>query len=264
MPQKVTPNYIDDDESEEISEIDLDEVNSRVHALSESNPNAGTVMRGKVEGSEQDVVAIEKEANIIERERMHELEQERRIQVLKDIILVREQKQLRKLEREFKRYNDVDGSEGECCCACLNADGARYIVYLDLLLFLNLPRFITAILALRSETRMGTYAKTRMITMFIECTLAFLSIIAYVIFQTYASGGWGKEQYVWSLVGLSLVIIISLVDFHFCKVVQYRWRVIERAIQKEAKAGLEEQEEAKRQADEELARQREQDMPQTP
>ena len=103
-------------------------------------------------------------------------------------------------------------------------------MYFDLVFMINLPRFILAILAIRSQLWMGTYAKVRMITMFIESILAFVGIIGYVIFQTWVSGSWGKSQYIWSLVGLTVVIAVFLLDFHYCKVIQYKWRKIERQL----------------------------------
>jgi hypothetical protein len=127
---------------------------------------------------------------------------------------------LRKLAKEYERYNDVDGSEGQCCCSWENIEGSNYIFRFDLYFILNLPRFFTAYLAWRDERKFGNYSRTRMITMVIESILSFFGIIGYVFKQALGNDkAWGKDEYVYSLVGLSLVIFIFLVDYHFCKVI---------------------------------------------
>ena len=47
---------------------------------------------------------------------MNELEEEKRVQVMKEKILVDDQKNLKKLKRQFTKDNDYDGSHGQCCC----------------------------------------------------------------------------------------------------------------------------------------------------
>ena len=46
---------------------------------------------------------------------------------------------------------------------------------------------------------------------------------------------WGRTQYVISLVALALIICIILVDFHLCRVVHFRARVLDKRILKEKK-----------------------------
>ena len=82
-----------------------------------------------------------------------EAEAEKRIAVLKEIILVREQKQLTKLHKTFVKENDVDCSMGECCCSWPNEQGAAYILRFDQIFFINVPRFILANWARINETR---------------------------------------------------------------------------------------------------------------
>jgi hypothetical protein len=106
--------------------------------------------------------------------------------VLKQIILVREEKQLRKLEREYKRYEDVDGSGGACCCNCIeNQAGVNCILWLDLIFIVNLPRFWVALLVKRNgDLSFGMYNKVRFATWIIETVLACIGLIAFVFYQT--------------------------------------------------------------------------------
>lgn len=62
---------------------------------------------------------------------LDEAQHERRIQVLKEIILVREEKQQEKIDREWLTYGDVDGSRGECCCYWRNDVGSNYVQKFD-------------------------------------------------------------------------------------------------------------------------------------
>lgn len=96
-----------------------------------------------------------------------DLHDDRRIQVLKEIILVREEKQLNKLFREFQRENDVDGSMGECCCNWPNAEGAIKIQTFDRLFIVNLPRFVMAHRSSLNPTRFALYARFRYISMLV-------------------------------------------------------------------------------------------------
>lgn len=114
--------------------------------------------------------------------------------MLKEIILVREEKQLNKLLREFKRENDVDGSMGECCCNWPNAEGAKKIQLFDRLFIVNVPRFIMAHWANMNAYKFSLYAKVRYISFFFQAFFMFFGIIGYVFFETFKSKkNWGRN-----------------------------------------------------------------------
>lgn len=76
--------------------------------------------------------------------------------------------------------------------------------------------------------KFGFYARTRFVTFILASLMMFFGVIAYVFFQTFKNKEWKRKQYVFSLVSLGLVIIISLIDFHFTRVIQYRSRKVKR------------------------------------
>ena len=75
---------------------------------------------------------------------LDDMQAERRIQVLKELILAREEKQLEKLKQKYQDREEIDASRGSCCCCCKNPDGADCIMKMDMVLFFWLPRAIMA------------------------------------------------------------------------------------------------------------------------
>lgn len=167
--------------------------------------------------------------------------------MLKEIILVREEKQFNKLHKTFVRENDVDGSMGECCCNWQNEKAAEYILLFDKIAFLNIPRFLFAHWTRLNPTRYQLYSKVRFTTFFIEALMLFFGLIGYVFYQTFRNKEWGRKEYVFSLVALGVIIFIILIDFHWCRVVQYRAKILDKKLRRDEKQRKkEEAEEAKR------------------
>lgn len=99
-----------------------------------------------------------------------------------------------------------------------------------------------------------TYARGRFMTFIIESLMMFFGVIAYVFYQTFKNKEWSRRHYVYSLCSLGVVIVISLIDYHFTKVIQYRARKVKRQQERDAEQRALDEEEWQRKAAEEFER----------
>ena len=171
---------------------------------------------------------------------------------MKKKILEEDQKRLQKLERRFKRNQDFDGSEGKCLCGIENEKATRRIVCLDVLLFVNLIRFVLAIWVLADEERVPLYARTRFITFVVEVAVAFVSLIGLTFYAALMPDV-DPAVFVQSLVLMIILIAIGLLDYHFCKVVEYYAKGHGKRIRRKER-------ERRRKVREETRKQREEEM----
>jgi len=80
------------------------------------------------------------------------------------------------------------------------------------------------------ESRYVLYSTVRFQTFFFESFGMFFGVIGYVFYQTLKNQKWDRKDYVISLVALAVIIFIIIIDFHFCKVISFRAKKIDRHI----------------------------------
>ena len=97
------------------------------------------------------------------------------------------------------------------------------IQYLDVLsiLLLNL-RSIFSFWSLYDDKRVEIYSRVRLVTFWIQWPFLFAIILAFVLY-TVISNEEGDNQWflLSSLATISFLLVFVLVDYHFCKVIQY-------------------------------------------
>jgi len=91
------------------------------------------------------------------------------------------------------------------------------------------------------------YAKVRYITFWVQSIVIFFGVIGFTFQQTINNEKWGRNEFVYSLIVLTVLLGIFGIDVHWCRVVNYFDLELEKRLQKEAKK---KKKEARRKADE--------------
>ena len=144
-----------------------------------------------------------------------------RILAIRDAIVKEDAKRKEKLRMEFAKNPNADVTKGRCCLKWTNEIGAYRIHTLDIVFFPNIFRWIFAIWARVDEERFGLYARVRLGTFYLFWLVIYSLIIGTAIEdalnQDYVEAG----LYINSLVYLSIVSIVTILDYHYCQVILY-------------------------------------------
>ena len=84
------------------------------------------------------------------------------------------------------------------------------------------PRAAFAIWALVDDDKVEIYSRVRLISFWIQWVLIFLGIVGFAFWTVFQDNG-DEDQtlLLLSLAELAAVLVLALIDFHFCKVVSF-------------------------------------------
>ena len=115
--------------------------------------------------------------------------------------------------------------------------------------FVNIFRWFFALWAKLNMHKFKLYAKVRFITFWMIAFGFFFGVIGFTFYQTIHNEAWGRDQFVLSLIVLTVLLGIFGIDFHWCRVVNYFEKELEKRLAKEMKK---KKKEARKKAEEKL------------
>ena len=126
------------------------------------------------------------------------------------------------MRKDYAKTQEFDGSRGQCCCSLKNSKGARLILYFDALFIIVLNiRSIFAIMSLIDDMKVEMYSRVRLITFWIQWVVLFLIIIGFAFMTVFQNEEDSNQFYLLlSLAELFVLLMLSLLDFHYCRVIR--------------------------------------------
>ena len=103
-----------------------------------------------------------------------------------------------------------------------NSKGARLILYFDALFIIVLNiRSIFAIMSLIDDMKVEMYSRVRLITFWMQWVVLFLIIIGFAFYAVFQNEEDSNQFYLLlSLAELFVLLMLSLLDFHYCRVIR--------------------------------------------
>ena len=151
-----------------------------------------------------------------------ELQEEMRIQKTKKDIMKNEWVRLRKLKEEYQKAEEFDGTKGMCCLTFENETGGKIIQYLDALgiLTLNVRSFF-AIWSLVNDERIEIYSRVRLVTFWIQWVCLFIVVVGFAFYNVIINEEGDNQLFLLLSLGeLFVLLMCSLLDYHYCKVIK--------------------------------------------
>ena len=125
------------------------------------------------------------------------------------------------MAKAYKADRNIDMSTGRCCCKFENEKGAKCVKALDLLFPPNLPRWLFALWATFNSNRFPLYARMRLLSCWIFWVVSILLVIIYASYEVSTNEDVDTLMIINSLLILTGLVICSLIDYHYSRVVLY-------------------------------------------
>ena len=99
------------------------------------------------------------------------------------------------------------------------------IQYFDAIFILVLNiRSILAILSLRDEEKVELYSRVRLVTFWFQWIVLFLLVVGFAFYTVFEYEEESNRFLLLSLAELTVLLLASLIDFHFCKVTNSKYK----------------------------------------
>ena len=111
------------------------------------------------------------------------------------------------------------------------------IQYFDALFILVLNiRSILAIISLRDDEKVELYSRVRLVTFWLQWIVLFLLVVGFAFYTVFEYEEESNRFLLLSLAELTVLLLVSLIDYHFCKVIIYYASGVPKRIKKREKA----------------------------